>query len=33
VSQQHEIEGLDSSQHAETAYEFGSTSGPGRRGA
>jgi Amt family ammonium transporter len=32
VSAEHEVEGLDSSQHAETAYELGSASGFGRRG-
>jgi Amt family ammonium transporter len=32
VSPEHEVEGLDSSQHAETAYELGSASGFGRRG-
>lgn len=32
VSADHETQGLDSSQHAETAYEFGSASGFGRLG-
>jgi Amt family ammonium transporter len=32
VSPDHEMQGLDSSQHAETAYEFGNTSGFGRLG-
>jgi ammonium transporter, Amt family len=32
VSAEDEIAGLDSSQHAETAYELGSASGSGRRG-
>ena len=32
VSAEQEVEGLDSSQHAETAYELGSASGLGRRG-
>lgn len=32
VSTDHETQGLDSSQHAETAYEFGSASGFGRLG-
>jgi Amt family ammonium transporter len=32
VSPDHETQGLDSSQHAETAYEFGSASGFGRLG-
>lgn len=33
VESEHEIEGLDSSQHAETAYEFGSATTMGRYGA
>lgn len=33
VSEDHELEGLDYSQHAETAYEIGSTSGAGRFGS
>jgi Amt family ammonium transporter len=32
VSPDHEMQGLDSSQHAETAYEFGNASGFGRLG-
>ena len=32
VPEEHEIEGLDSSQHAETAYELGSTTSVGRFG-
>ncbi|MFN8076156.1 MAG: ammonium transporter [Kineosporiaceae bacterium] len=33
VSEDHEVEGLDSSQHAETAYELGPTTSMGRFGA
>lgn len=33
VDPEHEVEGLDSSQHAETAYEFGAATNVGRFGA